>query len=159
VVKLLVVVVGRPGALLAEAIAEYERRAARYWPVEFIDVKEERASRGSPASQVMAAEAKRLLERVPTELDIYALTRTGDAWSSNRLSQHLQRLAVHSSPGAAFLIGGALGLHDEVLRQAQQRMRLSTFTLTHEMARLMLAEQLYRCGTIARGEPYHKGND
>jgi 23S rRNA (pseudouridine1915-N3)-methyltransferase len=157
--KLLVVVVGRPGALLAEAIAEYERRAARYWPVQFVEVKEERASKGATPVQVMAAEAQRLLDRVPPGLDIYALTRTGDAWSSNRLSQHLQRLAVHSSPGAAFLIGGSLGLDDEVLRLAQQRMRLSTFTLTHDMARLMLSEQLYRCGTIARGEPYHKGND
>jgi 23S rRNA (pseudouridine1915-N3)-methyltransferase len=71
----------------------------------------------------------------------------------------LQRHATHGSAGAAFLIGGALGLADEVLRAADRRMRLSTFTFPHDIARLMLAEQLYRAGTIVRGEPYHKGSE
>jgi 23S rRNA (pseudouridine1915-N3)-methyltransferase len=55
------------------------------------------------------------------------------------------------------VIGGAYGLDERVLRRAKQRMSLSELTLTHEMARLVLAEQLYRAGTIVRGEPYHKG--
>ena len=69
----------------------------------------------------------------------------------------LEQHALRSSAGVAFVIGGALGLGDELLRRAQRRLALSSMTLPHEMARLMMAEQLYRAGTIARGEPYHKG--
>jgi 23S rRNA (pseudouridine1915-N3)-methyltransferase len=66
-------------------------------------------------------------------------------------------MGVQASPGAAFLIGGALGIGTETLRRVDRRMRLSTFTLPHDLVRLLLAEQLYRAGTIARNEPYHKG--
>jgi 23S rRNA (pseudouridine1915-N3)-methyltransferase len=157
--KLAVVAVGRPGPLFADAIAEYERRAGRYWSVEFIEVKEERAGRGATPEQIMAAESARLLERVPRGLELIALTRNGDAWSSARLARQLESMAVRSMPGAAFLIGGALGLDDELLRNAHRRLRLSTLTFPHELARLLLAEQLYRAGTILRNEPYHKGVD
>jgi 23S rRNA (pseudouridine1915-N3)-methyltransferase len=158
-VKLRVVAVGRPGQLFAGAIAEYERRAARYWPLEFVEVRQERAAKHVPAERVRALESQRLLEQVPPGIELIALTRTGDAWSSERLGRLLERMAVQASAGAAFLIGGAFGLDDELLRRADRRMRLSTFTLPHELARLVLAEQLYRAGTIVRGEPYHKGDE
>jgi 23S rRNA (pseudouridine1915-N3)-methyltransferase len=156
-VKVTLLVVGRPDRLLREAVEEYERRAARYWSFEAIEVKEERAHRNTPAERTREAESARLAERVPPGTELIALTRTGDAWSSSRLARHLQQLAVHGAPGATFVIGGALGLSDQLLKTADRRMRLSTLTLTHEIARLVLAEQLYRAGTIARGEPYHRG--
>lgn len=155
--KLSLIAVGRSGRLLAPAIAEYEARARRYWPVDVIEVKEERARHGTDVEAVREAEAVRLLQRVPEGVELVALTRTGDAWSSERLSRHIQRGALHAAPGFAFLIGGALGLSGTVLRESHRRMRLSTFTLPHDLARLLLLEQLYRAGTIARGEPYHKG--
>jgi 23S rRNA (pseudouridine1915-N3)-methyltransferase len=157
--KLWIIAVGKPGRLLEEAIADYEARARRYWSLDVIEVKEERAQKSAAPEQVMAAEAERLLKKVPEHAELVALTRRGDAWSSDRLSRHLQRSAVQSKPGIAFMIGGALGLSDEVLKQAQRRMRLSTFTFPHDLARLVLLEQLYRAGTIGRGEPYHKGRD
>lgn len=157
--KLWVITIGRSGRVLEPAIAEYETRARRYWPVEVIEVKEERAGRGRDEDAVREAEAARLLKRVPKGAELVALTRRGDAWSSERLSRHIQRSAVDASPGMAFLIGGALGLSDTILKEADRRMRLSTFTLPHDIARLLLLEQLYRAGTIARGEPYHKGRD
>ena len=157
--KLWLITIGRSGRVLEPAITEYETRARRYWPLEVIEVKEERARRGVDDDAVREAEAVRLLKRVPKGAELVALTRRGDAWSSERLSRHIQRSAVDASPGIAFLIGGALGLGDTVLREADRRMRLSTFTLPHDIARLLLLEQLYRAGTIARGEPYHKGRD
>jgi 23S rRNA (pseudouridine1915-N3)-methyltransferase len=157
--KLWVITVGRSGRVLEPAIAEYETRARRYWPVEVIEVKEERARRGLDPDAVREAEGERLLRRVPKGAEVVALTRTGDAWSSERLSRHFQRSAVQALPGTAFIIGGALGLSDTILKEAHRRMRLSTFTLPHDLARLLLLEQLYRAGTIARGEPYHKGRD
>ena len=155
--KLTVIVVGRPGGLLADAIREYEARAARYWPIEFVEVK---AGRGRSAGDVQAAESARVLERVPEGVELFVLTRPGgDAWSSSRLARYLGEAGVRGRSGIAFMIGGAFGLSDEAIRQADRRMRLSTFTLPHDVARLVLTEQLYRAGTIARGEPYHKGEE
>lgn len=157
--KLLIVAVGRTGRLLEPVVTEYATRAQRYWSLDVIEVKEERAGRGRTETMIREAEGERLLGRIPRGLEVVALTRTGDAWSSQRLARHLQRTAVQSGAGTAFLIGGALGLSDTVLREAARRMRLSTFTMPHDIARLLLLEQLYRAGTITRGEPYHKGGD
>lgn len=154
--KVRVVCVGKAGALLAEATAEYEARARRYWPLDVIEVKEERAGKGKSVEAVRAAESARLLERVAPGTRLVALTRTGDAVSSERLAKDLETMAVAGAAGVTFLIGGAHGLSDEVLQTADARVRLSTLTLPHDMARLLLAEQLYRAGTIVRGEPYHK---
>jgi 23S rRNA (pseudouridine1915-N3)-methyltransferase len=155
-VKIWLLAVGRPGALLADAISEYEKRAARYWSFESIEVKEERAHKGLDEEQIRSGEAQRLLERVPAGAEILALTRDGKGWSSNDLARYFDDLAMSGRNGAAFMIGGALGLSDDLIRKANRQISLSTLTLTHEMARLLLTEQIYRAGTIARGEPYHK---
>lgn len=154
--KVVLAVVGKAGKSFADAIAEYEKRAARYWPFEVVEVKAVRAG-SKPDDDVRAAESDALLERLPRDVEIVALTRVGERWSSEQLSQHIQQHALRASAGVAFVIGGALGLGDEMLRRAQHRLSLSAMTLPHEMARLIMAEQLYRAGTIARGEPYHKG--
>lgn len=155
--KVAVVAVGRVRGALAAPVEEFEARARRYFPLEVVEVKEEPASRGRSAEQVKDEEGKRLLARIPAGVEVVALHRKGSAWSSERLARHLQELAVRASPGVAFVIGGAFGLSDELLRRATHLLSLSAFTLPHELARLVLAEQLYRAGTILRGEPYHKG--
>lgn len=155
--KVLLVAVGKVKGPLAPVVAEYERRAARYWKlaIEEVDAGARRGSQDSGA--VMSAEAGRLLARVPEELELIALTRGGKQMGSEELSGYLQELGVRSSAGVAFVIGGAHGLAQDVLTRARRRLSLSAMTLPHEVARLVLAEQLYRAGTIARGEPYHKG--
>lgn len=155
--KVMVVVVGRARGDLAEAIEEYERRAARYWKLEIVEVGQGAGGGSAKPSAVKSAEAERILAKVPSTLEVVALTRTGSRMSSTKLAELLRRHAVRSSPGAAFVIGGAYGLGPEVLERARRTLSLSAMTLPHEMARLVLAEQLYRAGTILRGEPYHKG--
>jgi 23S rRNA (pseudouridine1915-N3)-methyltransferase len=155
-VKLWLLAVGRPGALLADAVAEYEKRASRYWTFESIEVKEERAHKGLDEEQIRQAETKRLLERVPHGVDVITMTRDGKAWSSSDMARYFEDLAMSGKNGAAFLIGGALGLSVDAIRKADRQLSLSSMTLTHEMARLLLTEQIYRAGTIVRGEPYHK---
>ena len=157
--KVTVLVIGRPSSLLAGAIAEYERRAARYWPLEVVEVREAKAHKGLPLERVREAESARLLERVPGGAEVVALTRGGESWSSTRLAKYLEGLALSGRAGAAFVIGGAYGLSDELLARAGQRLSLSAMTMPHELARLVLAEQLYRAGTISRGGPYHKAID
>ena len=155
--KLRLVVVGRPARLLADAIAEYEARVARYWSFDVQEVREERAGRNMSAIRVREAEGVRILERIPRELELVALTREGEALNSTAFAALLDAAALESRPGLAFAIGGAHGLGDAVLGAARRRLRLSSFTLPHDLARLCLVEQLYRAGTILRGEPYHKG--
>lgn len=150
---------GRPGRLLADAIAEYEGRAGRYWPLEVVEVRQERAGRRGDVDRVKRAEAGRLRERIPAGARVVALTREGVRWSSADMANQLAESVALEKRVTAFLIGGAAGLDDELLRAADVRLSLSAFTLPHEMARLLLAEQLYRAGTIMRGEPYHKGAD
>lgn len=141
---------------MAAGVAEYERRAARYWNLKVHEVKEERARKGLSEERIREAESERLLEHVPAGVQVCALTRDGERWSSDEVARYLNELAVQGREGVAFLIGGALGLSRSALERADRRLSLSPMTLTHELARLLMSEQLYRAGTIVRGEPYHK---
>ena len=155
--KILVIAVGRSRGTLTDAIADYEERAGRYWKLEVAEVAEG-VKGGSPdPERVKEAEGERILARVPDGLDLVALTREGKGMRSATLSRYLQQHAVRAHPGVAFVIGGAFGLAPTVLDRADRRLSLSPMTFPHDMARLFLAEQLYRAGTIVRGEPYHKG--
>lgn len=154
--RVMIVVVGKMRGGLADAVRDYEKRAGRYWRLEVVEVSQESA-RSTSAAQVKDAEAQRILDRIPPQLEVVALTRVGQGMSSSALARWIERKTVDASPGIAFVIGGAFGLGDSVLERARVRLALSDMTLPHEMARLFLAEQLYRAGTILRGEPYHKG--
>jgi len=154
--KILVVVVGRARGGLESAIEDYEKRARRYWKLDIVEVSAG-AGRDAPPDVVKSAEAERILARIPSELEVVALTRGGKGMASRELAGYLEEHAVRSSAGVAFVVGGAFGLGRSVLDRARRTLSLSTMTLPHEMARLLFTEQLYRAGTILRGEPYHKG--
>lgn len=151
--KVRVLCVGKPGSLLSRAIAEYEARLARYFDLQVFEVK---AGRGD-AERVRASEAEALLARLPERGRTFALTREGDRLDTRGLADELGDIAVYGPGGATWLIGGAFGLSASALAAADRRVSLSDLTLPHELARLVLTEQLYRAGTILRGEPYHKG--
>lgn len=155
--RVTLVSVGRPSSLLSPAIQEFDRRAGRYWKMETVDVAPEKASKNRPVTEVRAAEAERIRAVVPDGTEIVALTRTGAAWSSLEMAQYLNQLGITGGAGATFVIGGAYGLDRQLLRDARHQLTLSPMTLPHDLARLLLAEQIYRAGTIVRGEPYHKG--
>lgn len=150
-------VVGRVRGPLSEGVREYEERAARYWKLQVTAVDAGAPGGKDRPEDVKAAEAERILARIPDGAEVAALTREGKGMTSTGLARWLGRLGLHGSAGACFVIGGAFGLHDTVLRAAHRRLSLSPMTLPHELARLVLAEQLYRAGTILRNEPYHKG--
>jgi 23S rRNA (pseudouridine1915-N3)-methyltransferase len=155
-VKVTLLVVGRAGALVVDGVTEYQRRAQRYWNLDVIEVKEEKARKGLSDEQIRQSESERLLERVPAGAEVVVLSRNAKSWSSDELAAYLDGLAVQGKAGVAFLIGGALGLSNDVIKKAHRAISISPMTLTHELARLVLTEQLYRAGTIVRGEPYHK---
>jgi 23S rRNA (pseudouridine1915-N3)-methyltransferase len=153
--QIVVAVVGKPrDAALATAIREYETRAARYWPLEVREVREE-SGRSLPSQQIRDREGERLLAALPAGAHIVACELGGVAMTSEDFAQWLQRRREQAKD-VAFMIGGAYGLGDAANRLSSTRLALAPWTLPHEVARLVLAEQLYRAGTILRREPYHK---
>jgi 23S rRNA (pseudouridine1915-N3)-methyltransferase len=151
----LVAVVGKPrDANLAGAIAGYEARAAHYWPLHVREVREEPA-RSISAEVVRQREGQRLLDAVPAGAQVVACDVNGRGMTSEQFARWLQDLRERAVD-VAILIGGAYGLPDAVKSRANTSLSLAPWTLPHEVARLVLAEQLYRAGTINRREPYHK---
>ena len=154
--KFRIVAVGKPRArTLVAAIQDYETRAARYWPLEIREVREESA-RGASPELVREREGERLLEASGAGALIVACEGEGESRTSAELAAWMTEERERASRDVAFLIGGALGLSPAVRAASSQRLSFSRFTFPHELARLLLAEQLYRAGTIVRGEPYHK---
>lgn len=154
-----VLCVGGVKGPLRAAIEEYEERASRYWRFEVTEVPAGLGKgRSGDPEQVRKVEEDRLLPRLPERGGVVvALTREGKGLGSRGLAEYLSELAVRSTAEVTFVIGGAFGLGKEVLDRSSVKLALSPMTLPHEAARLILAEQLYRAGTILRNEPYHKG--
>ena len=153
--RLVVAVVGKArNAALGEAIRDYETRAARYWPLDVHEVREERAT-GVSIEKVKEREGARLSERVPQRAQTVACEIGGRALDSSQFAE-LLKSAREEDRDLAFLIGGAYGLATDLSSRSAMKLSLSPWTLPHEIARLVLVEQIYRAGTLVRGEPYHK---
>jgi 23S rRNA (pseudouridine1915-N3)-methyltransferase len=153
--RLVVAVVGKArNPALGEAIRDFEKRAARYWPLDVHEVREERAG-GIPIDKVKEREGERLKERVPAQAQMIACDVKGKSLTSEEFAGLLQT-AREQDRDLAFLIGGAFGLAPNVGAASKMKLSLAPWTLPHEIARLVLVEQIYRAGTIVRGEPYHK---
>ncbi|MES2176480.1 MAG: 23S rRNA (pseudouridine(1915)-N(3))-methyltransferase RlmH [Gemmatimonadota bacterium] len=153
--RVLIVVVGKPrDRHLAAAIAEYETRAARYWPLEVVEVKEQ-SGRGISPEMAREREAERLSERIPVGGTLVVCDELGDRLTSPAFATLIAG-ARDRAADITFVIGGAFGIAPSLRARGQRSIQMAPWTLPHEMARLVLAEQLYRAGTIVRGEPYHK---
>lgn len=155
--RVVLVAVGAPKTPgVAEAIRDYESKVSRYFRFEALEVRPQRITSSSDAATIVDRDSEAVLARVPPGLEVVVVDRRGVGWTSEQLASYLNELTVRGSPGAAFLIGGPLGLSESLRQRASRILSLSAFTLPHELARLLLAEQLYRAGTIRRGEPYHR---
>jgi 23S rRNA (pseudouridine1915-N3)-methyltransferase len=139
---------------LRSACDDYLRRLGRFFDVHEVEVRE--AARAPTRAAQQAEEARRLLERMPARARLVALARNGRGWTSEELASRVRAWQEESRP-VAIVLGGSTGLDAVVLGRAEERWSLGPLTLPHELARVVVAEQLYRAGTILRGSPYHKG--
>jgi 23S rRNA (pseudouridine1915-N3)-methyltransferase len=157
--RVLVLSVGSPKHPgIVQSIRDYEARAGHYFALESIEVHPKKSGGANP-TRVRRDEAEVLLRRLPDDMETFALTRNGRSVDTRGLADHLERVANYGpAAGTAFVIGGAFGLDETVVEKCKNRLSLSALTLPHELARLVLTEQLYRVGTLLRGEPYHKGS-
>lgn len=141
---------------LRDGVSDYIDRIRRYASLEHIEVKEEPTSGRGAASNGLCKEGERILRRVPRNATIVALDPAGESCSSDGLARRILRIGLDGTGRIAFVIGGPSGLSARVIRRADWRLSLSSFTFPHEIARLVLLEQIYRAFTIMRGEPYHR---
>ncbi len=148
-----VLAVGRLRPCYREACDDYLRRLARYATVAEVEVRE--ASRAPTPNVQRREEAARLSGRMRPQSSLVCLSRTGRAWSSEELARALNDWQLRARP-VTIMIGGSHGLDDALLASASQVWGLGPATLPHELARVIVLEQLYRAWTILRGEPYHK---
>jgi 23S rRNA (pseudouridine1915-N3)-methyltransferase len=150
-----IVAVGSLKGWAADGAGDYLKRLRRFFPVEVVEVLEEDLNRRSP-EEVLAAEARKILKRIPSGAYVISLDRErGEPVSSEKLARRLNSLGISGRSHVAFILGGPLGLSQEVLKRADVLVSFGPVTLPHALARVVLLEQLYRAAKINRGERYH----
>lgn len=144
---------------LTLGIEEYAKRLGPYIKLTFSEVPDEKAPEQLSASeeaQVKQRECERILAQIKPDTYIIAAAIEGELLTSEKLASHIENLATYGRSQIAFVIGGSLGLSDEVLKRAHLKISFGRFTYPHQLLRLVLVEQVYRVVKIIRGEPYHK---
>ena len=107
-------------------------------------------------TQVKQKEGERILAIISQDTHVVALAIQGKMRTSEELAENLDKLATYGKSKIAFIIGGSLGLSDDVVKRANETLSFSKMTFLHQLMRLILDEQIYRAFRINRGEPYHK---
>ncbi len=151
----LVAVGQRQPAWADAAVNEYLSRLPAEFKVESTLVKAEPRSGNVPLARSLSAEAARVRAAVPAGAWLIALDEHGKDWTTQQLADQLQRWR-DSAEDIAFAIGGADGLDPGLKNDARTLLRISSMTLPHALARVVLAEQLYRAASILAGHPYHR---
>jgi 23S rRNA (pseudouridine1915-N3)-methyltransferase len=140
---------------LRDGVAEYAGRLKRYIAFNSHELKEAKSGSKADPKVIRQLEGERILARVPAGAYLVALDERGRNYGSEELSEFLGRHMLQGTGELLFAIGGAYGLDPAVKERANLLLSLSSLTLTHQMAQLLLLEQLYRGFTILRNEPYH----
>ena len=155
-----IIVVGKlKEKYLKAGIDEYLKRLSSYAKIEIVEIPDEKAPEVLSAAemeQVKQKEGEKLLAKLPHDTYVMALAIDGKMKSSEELADSLDKLATYGKSKIAFVIGGSLGLSDEVLKRADEKLSFSKMTFPHQLMRLILLEQVYRAFRINRNEPYHK---
>ncbi|MGD6943541.1 23S rRNA (pseudouridine(1915)-N(3))-methyltransferase RlmH [Cytobacillus gottheilii] len=144
---------------LKQGIDEYLKRLTAYANVNIIEVPDEKAPENmSPAEEeeVKNKEGKKILAHISQDTYVITLEIGGKMLTSEQLAEKLDSLATYGNSKIAFVIGGSLGLSDEVKAASKFALSFSKMTFPHQLMRLVLVEQVYRSFRINRGEPYHK---
>ncbi|MBE0619259.1 MAG: 23S rRNA (pseudouridine(1915)-N(3))-methyltransferase RlmH [Burkholderiales bacterium] len=140
---------------VTEGFREYAKRMPPGTSLELVEVKAEARTSGKTVAQMLAAEAQRIRAALPKGSRVIALDERGKELSTCGMAVQIEAWALERGP-VAFLIGGADGLDASLKKAASMQLRLSSMTLPHGLARVLLAEQLYRALSIIGGHPYHR---
>lgn len=136
-------------------VEEFARRMPRESPLVFTEIKAEPRTQGKPIDALLDAERVRIEQAIPPRARIVALDERGDDLTTVALAERLRRWR-EGGDDIALLIGGPDGLAPALKARAQELIRLSSLTLPHALARLLLAEALYRAASLESNHPYHR---
>lgn len=142
-----------------DAVDEYSKRLSAYCDLKIEQVQDEKAAENLSEAQkqkVKDKEGEKLLSKLPDNTYLIALTIDGKKYTSERLSSHIEKIQSSGDGRIAFAIGGSLGLSEAVVKRADEKVSFSDLTFPHQLARVILLEQIYRSFKIRSGEPYHK---
>lgn len=158
--KITVITVGKlKEKYLKMAIDEYSKRLSRYCKLNIIEVMDEKAPEQMSISQEMIVknkEGERILKHVKDNAYVITLEIKGKMLSSEQLAKHISQLGVEGKSHMVLIIGGSIGLSDEVIARSDYSLSFSNMTFPHQLMRVILLEQVYRSFRINAGEPYHK---
>ncbi|WP_078378468.1 23S rRNA (pseudouridine(1915)-N(3))-methyltransferase RlmH [Sutcliffiella halmapala] len=144
---------------LKQGIDEYLKRLSAYAKIEVIELADEKAPEqlsDAEMEQVKQKEGERILAKISDDTHVIALAIEGKQRSSEELAKEIDKLATYGKSKIAYVIGGSLGLSNEVMKRSNDTLSFSKMTFPHQLMRLILLEQVYRAFRINRGEPYHK---
>lgn len=148
--------IGKPNeAYVKEGVEEFTKRINRYYAAEWSILPVPKNAGLLSETDLKKREGEMVLDRLNDDDYLVALDERGKSLTSEGLSQFIQQRATESSKNVVFLIGGAFGLDEAVLKRAKLKWSLSELTFPHQLVRLILAEQLYRACSILRNEKYH----
>lgn len=142
-----------------EAVAEYAKRLKRYCKLNIIELKDEAIPENNSdkdKENILKRECERIAEKIPKSALVVALCVEGKAMSSEKLSDYIQQKASEGNSEIVFIIGGSLGISEEIKKRADLKLSFSEMTFPHQLMRVILTEQLYRAFNIADGGKYHK---
>ena len=138
-----------------EGIEIFTKRISHYYPVEWKLFPPAKNAASLTEEEIKKSEATPLLNALQNDDVLIALDENGKQWNSLELADFIQQKANENSRNIIFLIGGAYGLHESILKRSNNKWSLSKLVFPHQLVRLILAEQIYRACTIIRNEKYH----
>ncbi|MFX0549788.1 23S rRNA (pseudouridine(1915)-N(3))-methyltransferase RlmH [Hathewaya histolytica] len=144
---------------LKEAIAEYVKRLGKYCKINIIELSDEKTPDNASEKDeliIKNKEGEQILKHIKDNMYVIALDLKGKTLSSEELAEYIKDLGVKGESNIAFIIGGSLGISENVLKRANYKLCFSKMTFPHQLFRVMLLEQIYRGFRIIKGEPYHK---
>lgn len=144
---------------LIQGIQEYAKRLSAYTKFSIIEVPDEKAPENlshAQMEQVKDKEGQRLLNKIKDDDYVIVLAIKGKELSSEDFAEHLEKMTVQGKSHFTFIIGGSLGLSEDILKRANFDISFGRLTYPHQLMRLILTEQIYRAFRIIHHEPYHK---
>ena len=158
--KITVITVGKiKEKYLKDAIAEYSKRLSKYCKLEIVEVADEKTPDNASETvenQIRAKEGERILKYVKDDAYVITLEIKGRQVTSEELADKIDTLGIQGTSHITFIIGGSIGLGEEVLERSDYALSFSKMTFPHQLMRVILLEQIYRSYRIINGEPYHK---
>ena len=144
---------------IKEGINEYSKRLSRYAKLKIIEIPDEKAPEKLSKKDmegVMEIEGRKIISKIPQNSFIISLEIEGKQISSEIMSKKIEEIMIGGNNDITFIIGGSLGLSDEVKKMSNFKLSFSKMTFPHQLMRLILLEQIYRSFRIMKNEPYHK---